>query len=166
MRNTSLVATLVALSFFASNAVAQVNYGDFIGTGIDFLQVTETTQTAGDPAVLWGPPALGGFGDTLTFLPPAYISSCAAGSSDVTTSLLSTTIMAQGNNTIDLVQMFENGDVTLTKFPPFGDPTTNASAGLSGFVTVIEDTSGPIAPVVIRLRRQTSCRPDTFSPAG
>jgi hypothetical protein len=140
-------------------ALAQVNYGDFLGTDVDFLQVTEITSTVGDPAVLWDAPVLDGSGNGLQFFPPAFISSCAAGSSDITSSLLTTTIMAQGANTIDMVTLVEAGDVTLTKFPPFGDPTTNASASVGGFLTVLEDTSGPIAPVVIPFA-------GTFVPTG
>jgi len=146
------IVTLMLLAA-AAPALAQVNYGDFLGTSVDFLQVTETTQTAGDPAVLWGTPTVieSQQGDLLQlqFFPPAFISSCAVGSIDTTSSLLTTTIFAHGTNTIDTVTLVESGDVTLTKFPPFGDPTTNASASLSGFLTVIEDTGGPIAPVVI-----------------
>jgi hypothetical protein len=150
VRAINLVATLVSISILTpAAAFAQVNYGDFLGTGVDFLQVTETTQTPPDPAVLWDTPFLNGVGNGLLFFPPDFTSTCAAGSSDITSSQLTTTIMAQGANTLDLVMLLESGDVTLTKFPPFGDPTTNASASIGGFLTVIEDTGGPIVPVVI-----------------
>jgi hypothetical protein len=43
----------------------------------------------------------------------------------------------------------ENGDATLSKFPPFGDATTNVSASLSGTVTVTEVNGSPVTPVVI-----------------
>jgi hypothetical protein len=147
MRKTALVTLLVLL--VSAPALAQVNHGDFLGTGVDFLQVTETTQTAGDPAVMWDAPTLAGGGDQLLFFPPAFESSCAAGTSDITSSLLTTTIMAQAPSVIESVTLVEAGDVTLAKFPPFGDPTTNASVSVGGFLTVVEDTGGPIAPVVI-----------------
>ncbi len=150
MCKTGLVTALFSIFLLAAPAAfGQVNYGDFLGTGVDFLQVTETTQTPPDPAVLWDAPVLNGAGSGLEFFPPNFTSICAAGSSDITSSQLQTTIMAQGANTIDEVALLESGDVTLTKFPPFGDPTTNASASLGGFLTVIEDTGGPIVPVVI-----------------
>ena len=58
MRKTLVVAGALALaSLIPSTSLAQVNHGDFLGTGVDFLQVTETTQTAGDPAALWDAPA-------------------------------------------------------------------------------------------------------------
>jgi len=130
-------------------ALATVNHGDFVGTGVDFRNVSETTQTAGDPEPLWGAPALAVTGTQLLFFPPAFVSSCAAGGSDVTASDLTTTIEAQAGVHIEVLQLTEAGDGNLTSFPPFGTPATNASAALSGTVTVIEDIGGPIAPVVI-----------------
>jgi hypothetical protein len=152
MRSAGLAATLITiLSVVSPAASAQVNYGDFIGANFDFLQVTETTNTPGDPAVLWGAPLLDGGGNGLQFSPPDFTSSCSAGSSDITSSLLSATIMAQPFNTIQTVSFLENGDVTLAEDPPFGDPATGAFTSISGFLTVIEDSSGPITPVVISL---------------
>jgi hypothetical protein len=142
-----------------SLAAAQVNHGDFLGTGVDFLQVTEDTLTAGDPEPIWGAPQLAGAGDQLAFFPPNFTSQCSAGASDTTTSLLTTAIQAQGTNTINNLVLAENGDVVLTSFPPFGNANTNASAALSGTVTVVEDSSGPIAPVVIPFN-------GTISPVG
>ncbi|MGH0030092.1 MAG: DUF7467 domain-containing protein [Myxococcota bacterium] len=133
----------------APAAFATVNHGDFIGTGVDFKQVSETTNTAGDPEPIWEAPTLAGTGDQLVFAPSSFISSCNAGASDTTESVLTTTIEAQAGVHIELIALQENGDGTLTKFPPFGDPTTNISAAMAGTVTVTEDTSGPIVPVVI-----------------
>jgi hypothetical protein len=147
MRKAALVS-LVVLAI-AVPALAQVNHGDFLGTGVDFLQVTETTQTAGDPAVLWGAPALAGGGDQLLFFPPDFTSTCAAGTSDATNSTLTTTIVAQPGGSIDEITLVETGDVTLTKFPAFGDDTTNATASLSGSVEVTEVNGVPIASVLI-----------------
>jgi hypothetical protein len=158
MRKATLVLSLVGLLAPAS-AFATVNYGDLIGTGVDFLQVSETTQTAGDPEPLWGAPQLAGAGDQLAFFPPAFTSQCTPGTSDATSSLLTTTIQAQPGGHIDNLALVENGDVVLTAFPPFGTPATNASAALSGTVTVVEDISGPIAPVVIPFS-------GTISPTG
>lgn len=148
MRKLTLALLSLAV-LVPSWAFATVNHGDFIGTSVDFLQVSETTQTAGDPEPIWGAPIIAGTGDQLAFFPANFTSSCAAGSSDVTTSVMTTDIVAQPGGHIDNVTLNEAGDVTLTKFPPFGTPLTNASAALSGTITVTEDISGPIAPVVI-----------------
>jgi hypothetical protein len=142
-----------------SVAAAQVSHPDVIGVGVDFLQITEDTLTAGDPEPIWGAPQLAGAGDQLAFFPPNFTSQCTAGASDTTTSLLTLTIQAQGNNTINNLVLAENGDVVLSSFPPFGTNATNASAALSGTVTVVEDSSGPIAPVVIPFN-------GTISPVG
>jgi len=168
VRKISLFLTLVCVGLslvFASAASATVNHGDFLGTGVDFLQVSETTNSAGDPEPLWFAPTLAGSGDQLLFFPPSYTSSCAAGSSDVTSSLLTTTIEAHPGGTIEIVSLTEAGDAVLTSFPPFGDPSTNASAAIAGFVTVTEDTGGPIAPVVIPFVG-TFLPTDTFSLPG
>jgi len=146
-----LRALLIALALFvASPALATVNHGDVLGTSVDFLQVSETTQTGGDPEPLWGPPTLGGTGDQLLFFPPNFTALCASGGSDTTSSELTTTISAHPGGHIDNIMLAENGDVTLRKLPTAGsDATTNASAALTGTVTVTETVSGPITPVVI-----------------
>jgi hypothetical protein len=132
----------------SSPALATVNHGDFFGTGVDFIAVSETTLSAGDAEPLWNPPSL--LGDQLLFFPPAFLSQCVgAGNSDVTTSELTTTITAHPGGHIDNVMLAETGDSTLVSFPPFGTAATNSSASLSGTLTVIETTGGPIAPVVI-----------------
>lgn len=147
VRNTAIKAMLVSIFVAVTPAAfAQVNYGDFAGAGVMFQDVTETVQTA-DPAVLWYAPTV--LGDILLFFPAAFVSACAEGNSDITASQLTTTITAQGGNTLGTIELTENGDVTLMKFPPFGDSTTNTSTNISGFLTVTEDTGGAIAPVVI-----------------
>lgn len=150
MQKISLLSISSALLLFAAgSAFATVNHGDFIGTGVDFLQVKETTTTGGDPEPIWEAPTLSGSGDSLLFFPSAFTSSCAGGTSDQTSSTLDVTIMAQAGQSIDTISLVEAGDGSLSSFPPFGTSATNASAALSGSVTVTEDLSGPIAPVVI-----------------
>jgi uncharacterized repeat protein (TIGR01451 family) len=153
------VVSLVAASLAALPSAATVNHGDFPGTGVDFLQVSETTQTAGDPEPIWGAPTLAVTGTQLLFTPPAFLSTCTAGGNDTTASELTTTIASQSGVHIEVLQLQEAGDAVLTSFPPFGTAATNASAAMSGTVTVIEDISGPITPVVIPFT-------GTFTPSG
>jgi hypothetical protein len=155
----ALRAALAAFLLPAVPALATVNHGDFLGTSVDFIAVSETTLSVGDAEPLWGAPALAGSGDQLVFFPPAFISQCTLGGSDVTQSELTTNITAHSGGSIETIMLAENGDVTLTSFPPFGTAATNASAALSGTVTVTETTSGPITPVVIPFT-------GTFTPAG
>jgi len=146
---TAIRAMLVLICVLTSSvAMAQVNYGDFSGNGVEFRDVTETVQTA-DPAVLWDAPAIVGPDATLLFFPAAFVSSCVEGSNDITASQLTTTIVAQGSNTLGTLELMDNGDVALLKFPALGDPATNASANISGTLTVTEDLGGAIAPLVI-----------------
>ncbi len=142
-------ALVLAVTLSSHAALASINYGDFLGTNVDFRDVTETTQTAGDPEPLWEAPSLAGTGDQLVFFPSAFTSSCALGGGDVTSSLLETTIEAKPGVNIETIAMVEAGDAILVQSPPFGTPLTNGSVSLTGTVTVVETTSGPIAPVVI-----------------
>jgi hypothetical protein len=151
--------SLVFLTFLTAPAFAQVNHGDFLGTSVDFLDVTETTQSPGDAAVLWDTPSLAGNGDQLLFLPPGFSSSCTAGGSDVTSSLLTMDIAAQPGGHIETLTLVESGDTVLGVFPPYGTSATNTSVTMSGTLTITETTSGPIAPVVIPWS-------GTFTPTG
>jgi hypothetical protein len=159
MRKSKSLLLLVAGLLSPSLAAAQVNHGDFVGNGVDFLQVTEDTLTAGDAEPIWEAPQLVGDNTQLAFFPSNYTSLCTTGTSDTTTSLLTTTISAHAGSSINNLVFAENGDVVLTSFPPFGNANTNASAALSGTITVTEDSSGPIVPVVIPFN-------GTMSPAG
>jgi len=134
VRNSRLVLPFLTLSLLASGAAfATVNHGNFPGSTVDFNAVSETTLTA-DPEPLWEAPTLAGAGDQLAFFPTNFTSACslALGAADTTASELTTEIVAHPGTSIDTIMLAENGDVTLTKFPPFGDANTNASAALSG----------------------------------
>jgi hypothetical protein len=151
MREWTVVATFLALSLAVPRvALATVNHGDFLGIGVDFLQVSETTQTLGDPEPIWNAPTLSGTGTQLLFTPTLFISSCVVGgTSDTTASQLTMTIASQPGGHIETIALVEAGDTRLQSIPPFGTPATNSSAALSGTATVTETTSGPITPVVI-----------------
>ncbi|MEM7413706.1 MAG: hypothetical protein AAF430_25980 [Myxococcota bacterium] len=162
MRSSARFAVITAaILSLALPAMATVNHGDFAGTDVTFRDVSETTTSAGDAEPLWEAPSLGVSGDQLLFFPTSFLAQCAAGTSDVTSSTLTTTLDTTGTPgaTIDTVQFAEAGDGNLTQFPPFGDPSTNVSVTLTGTVTVTETLSGPIAPVVIPVS-------GTFAPSG
>jgi len=150
MRKLALLVPLLSTGLLAGSALATVNHGTFVGVDVDFVDVSETTTSAGDAEPLWDAPTLNPLADGLQFFPPNFTSSCAAGGSDVTSSDLTTRVEAKGLATIDTVALTENGDAVMTSFPPFGTPDTNATAALTGTITVLEDTGGPITvPVVI-----------------
>jgi len=145
----------ILLLLAASPALAQVNHGDFTASpGVDFLQVTETTQLAvdpTDPAILFGVPVASPSFNTLTFNPPAFTASASPTNgrvSDITLSLLNVDILATAVGTyIDTLTITELGDSILTGFA--GDANTGTFVSLSGWVTVTEDINGPIVPVDI-----------------
>lgn len=151
MRQPTFVTLLSTLALcLAPAAFATVNHGSFSGTGVDFVDVSETTLTAGDPEPIWGAPSLGVNGDQLLFFPSSFLSSCTGATvSDTTASTLTTTVVAQSGQHIETIRLQEAGDNSLVAFPPFGTPATNVSASLTGTVTITETTGGPIAPVAI-----------------
>lgn len=146
-----VVPGAVLLLLAASPALAQVNHGDFTASpGVDFLQVTETTQLAvdpTDPAILFGAPVASPSFNTLTFNPPAFTASATVGNGklgDETLSLLNLDIVATAVGTyIDTISIKELGDSILTGFA--GDANTGTFVSLSGWVSVTEDIDGPLA---------------------
>jgi len=169
VRTLSLIA-LVAVFVAAPGAFAlSVNHGNFVGTNVTFGSVTETTQSPGDSECLFtsdnANPNDGAcatsptvIGDQLLFFPAAFTATATgAGGADTTASQLQTTIT--GNTslvTVDQLRIDEFGDVILAGV---GTPVTNASVSMSGFVTVTQDTSGFIVPVIIPFT-------GTFTPKG
>jgi hypothetical protein len=156
VRTLGLTALFVVLIAAAGAFAAPINYGDFLGTNVTFGQVTETTQSSGDPDSLFGAPTV--LGDQLLFFPPAFTASATGlNGADTTASQLQTTITGNTTlTTIDQIRIDEFGDVILAGL---GTPVTNASVSMSGFVTVTHDTSGIIAPVIIPFS-------GTFTPTG
>jgi hypothetical protein len=138
----ALGALLVA-SLVGTAAAGLPNYGDFVGTNVTFKSVEETTQTT-DPPVLFGAPTVAG--NQLTFTPTGFIATATGGASDLTSSILTTTIVGNSpTDTIDVIIIEELGNVTLTG--PGGAPT-NASASIGGFATVLATTAGPTFSVI------------------
>jgi PEP-CTERM motif len=106
--------SVAALLTSATPAVAvQINYGDFVGTTVNFLQVTEDSGT--DPTPLYGSPTVSG--DALDFNPVSFNSfASGAGGVDITDGTLTLMMTSQSGNFIDQIQFDEAGDFTLTGF--------------------------------------------------
>jgi len=99
---------------------APIDYGDFLGTSVRYLAVTEDSAT--DPPPLFNAPVL--VGDGLDFNPTFGSSSSGAGASDDTNGTLTFGIEALPGSVIDRVAIGESGDFTLTGF---GGAGTGAS---------------------------------------
>jgi hypothetical protein len=132
----------------APAAFATTNYGTILGTGVDFVDINETSLT-GDPEPLFGAPILTGGGNQITFFPTTFIASAAgAAGFDQTGALLNLTLMASGpGSTITEVIIDEFGDFL---FAGAGFTAgTNVTVTLSGDLTVLETVGGAIIPVTI-----------------
>ena len=92
-RRTSLslfALAILAISLGASpGGATSIDYGDFVGATVEFLDVREEAFT--DPVPLYGSPAL--IADSLSFDPNFASSSSGAPSSDITAGTLSFTMM-------------------------------------------------------------------------
>lgn len=107
MRTLRLYALLIAMCFTAA-AQASVSYGDFGGgSDVGFLNVTETTTTAGDPNALYGAPVLISPG-VLHFSPLLFVADAPPG--DTTGSLLTMTIVAPEGEHLSTISIAELGD--------------------------------------------------------
>jgi hypothetical protein len=134
------VVAMVAGTAFAT----PINHGNRIGTTVDYLNVTEDSNTDPVPPALFGSPSIAG--DTLLFNPVSFGATANApgGGFDITDGTLTTEIVAHAGQSIPLVQITENGDYTLAG--P-GGAGTWSSVSLSAFITVAQiDGPGPFTP--------------------
>jgi hypothetical protein len=123
-------------------ALAQVNYGDFSGSTVTYLQVTETALSPGDTEPLFGAPTISG--NTLDFNPVNFVASASgAGGTDQTDGKLDFGISAVPGNFIPEVELSEAGDFTLGGFA--NDAFASVTATL--FIDIYEVDGAPISTV-------------------
>lgn len=127
-------ALLVALfGWTAVSTAAPINYGDFSGESVIFIDVTETANTAGDEEPLFGAPSI--LGNKLDFDPAGFAASATDGNSDLTDGQLNFTLMGLGAP-ISFLTLSERGDYTLTGT---GGAATQVSFGASlASISVLE----------------------------
>jgi hypothetical protein len=130
----------------ASQASALTLYPDYAGPGVTFTLMQEASSS-GDPEPLFDAPT--GVGDQLLFFPPAFTATAAgAGGFDHTGSQFQARVTSNNAlSVITTVNITEFGDAQI--FGAGGTAATGTFAALAGFITVLEDINGPIAPVVI-----------------
>jgi len=142
-----LIACAIGLGVTAIGQIssaAPINYGDFNGTTVQYLQVTEDSST--DPTPLYGSPTL--TGDSLSFNPTGFgAQASGAGGADITDGTLATTIMTTGTKRIHKVNFAEAGDYTFAGAA--GTTLTAASVGASFFLKVVELDGVGVAPINI-----------------
>jgi hypothetical protein len=137
-----VVVGLIAAAFSAGSVSgAVVNYGNFNGPNLMYLNVTEDTRM--NPPPLFGAPTL--VGDSLVFQTSGFFSMSQAGGVDLTDGLLSTTIMSNdpliGIHTISISEFGRWQFVN-------GTPATQAFVGATIGLRVVEVNGSSIAPVL------------------
>jgi hypothetical protein len=134
---------------------APINYGNFSGNTVDFIAVTEDTNSAGDVPPLFGQPSVSG--DSIDFDPVGFNASASgAAGIDVTDGQLSFTIQAKQGYAIDMFSLSEAGDTTLAGFGTDGTFTSVTAIGVLNIDAV--DGVG-IAPIAVPFNL-------TFTPSG
>ena len=149
---TAAVSTAALLAYSSTASAAQINYGNFSGSTVDFIQVTEDSGT--DPTPLYGSPTVSG--DTLDFNPVSFnSSSTGAAGVDITDGTLTLMMMSQAGNFIDTIEFDEAGDFTLTGL----SGNAFASVAANFFLDVQEVDGVGITPINIATAM-------TFTPSG
>ncbi|MCA9147688.1 MAG: hypothetical protein KDA92_00245 [Planctomycetales bacterium] len=136
-----------------SASAATINYGDFTGATVDYINVREDANSVDDVPPLFGAPTV--TGDSIDFDPVGF-NAAAGGASgiDITDGNLAFDIVAKPNYAINNVRFTEAGDTTLAGF---GTDATFTSATARIFVDIKEVDGAGISEI----NYQTSM---TFSP--
>ena len=122
-----------------------INHGDFSGTTVDFLDVTEDSNTPGDVPPLFGAPTV--TGDSLDFNPIGFSASASGASGvDQTDGQLSFMIVAKSGKGIQTITLSEAGDTGLAGF---GTDTTFTEVKANVFVDIVEVDNVAVAPINI-----------------
>jgi hypothetical protein len=103
------LAAAAGIAPFAAGAQGAVVYGNFDGTDINYLNVTETpTQLPGPtPTELFGPPVISG--NTLEFSPTNFMIAVSGGSNEFQDSHLTTNIVSTDTSYPKTINLIEGG---------------------------------------------------------
>ncbi len=137
----SRAATFLGMGLLAATAQAvPINYGNFSGTTVNYLSVTEDSATDATP--LFGAPTVAG--DALDFNPTNFVSSSSGGAIDSTIGVLNFTAEATSGNFIDQIVLSEAGDYTI-----FGSGGVGTSATVAApvFINIVEVDGVSISPI-------------------
>ena len=151
---TAVVAALVVAGFGPGVLAAPINYGDFNGNTVDFLQVTEDSTSDPLPPALYGTPSVSG--DSLDFNPISFnASATGAAGADTTDGVLTMMMASHPGQFIDRIEFDEAGEFTLSGL------TGNASVSVSATfeLDILEVDGIAIAPINI-------VTPMVFTPSG
>ena len=137
-----VLAAVLAVGLAPLAVAGPISYGDFVGTTVTFLDVTEDSGT--DPPPLYGAPTLAG--DSLSFAPVSFnvFSQLGVPALDFTDGTLKTTILASPGNCIIGIRIDEAGDYTLAGW---GTANTEVSVSATMFLSILEVDGVGIAPI-------------------
>jgi hypothetical protein len=129
------LVAVVGLTAALPVATADVHYGDFGGSNVDFLMVQETVSTAGDVEPLFGAPQLNG--DGLQFR-PSFSADSATNSSgiDATGGKVWFQVDAKPGWALEQIEISEDGTYSLFSISDPPDATVAVSA--FAFVRILE----------------------------
>jgi len=133
--------TFLALASTVSVFAAPINYGDFSGGSVMYLDVTETANTPGDAEPLYGPAAIAN--NYLDFDPAGFTASGVSGGADITDGQLSFRLAALPNSSLETLTIRESGDYTL-----FGTGSASTQIGYAtaiSSIAVLEVDGLPLA---------------------
>jgi hypothetical protein len=138
------VLSCAAIFVGVRSASASIDYGNFLGPNVEYLNVTETNVSIpASNAALYGPPTIAG--NSLIFSPPDFTADAAgAGGFELTNGHLNTTAQALGSATLDNVIIGEAGDYTLAGT---GTSATNVSVSAPLIVRITAINGVSVNPI-------------------
>ncbi len=143
MRSVGICALVLSSAVIKiTPAVASIDYGDFSGTNVNYLQVTESSTTNSN--ALYGQPTV--TANAIEFGPNSFGASSSNGAAtDTTQGDLTTTLSADPNIQVLGLQFEEEGDYTLEGT---GTAATAVSVTAPVTITILEVNGAPITPIV------------------
>jgi hypothetical protein len=157
--NRALAAGAALCGLFAATVshAVPINHGNFVGSTVTYLQVTEDVASPGDSTPLFGAPTISG--DSLDFDPISFTAAATgAGGVDTTAANVEFDIQAKTGNFIQTVFLTEAGNTTLAGFG-----TNSTFTSVTGNIEIdIEQVDG--APVPGGSINYTTLM--TFTPSG
>lgn len=139
----SLIAVAVILGIsLQANAYFTTNYGNFAGTTVTFLNVSETTITENNP--LYRQPTVAA--NTLDFNPQGFGAYSVGGTPDTTDGQLTLTILANSGSAIPTLNFWEAGDFS---FIGTGTASTFVDVTANYFINITKVDGVGITPINI-----------------
>jgi hypothetical protein len=143
---TASVVLFLAAAICQPSLSASINYGNFPGNTVTFIDVTESSD---DPLPLYGAPTVSG--DSLTFSPQQFLakSEFQVPPSDTTDGQLTFMVQADGGQAITEISFEEGGALSVTGFTNIVTDNTRVDVSALGFATVTAIDGVAVDPVAI-----------------